>query len=52
MGDIFIRLAGVQFESEFRGKFLGRAAKQFGKCLHYCPNDYFIEEIQREQIKI
>jgi hypothetical protein len=27
MGDIFIKLAGVQFESEFRGKFLGRAAK-------------------------
>lgn len=52
MGDIFIKLAGVQFESEFRGKFLGRAAKQFGKCLQYAPDGHFVEEIQREQIKI
>jgi hypothetical protein len=33
MGDIFVRLAGVQFESEFRAKFIGRASKQFAKCM-------------------
>jgi hypothetical protein len=45
MGDIFVRLAGVQFESEFRAKFIGRACKQFAKCIRYAPDGAFNEDI-------
>lgn len=52
MGSTFIHLAGVQFESEFRAKYITRACKQFAICLNICPDNHFQIEIERESTRM
>lgn len=52
MGSGFIHLAGVQFESEFRAKYISRACKQFALCQQLSPDNHFAAEIHRESERI
>lgn len=48
MGVGFVYLAGVQFESEFRAKYISRACKQFAQCYQLASDGSFDEQIERE----
>lgn len=52
MGDGFIQLGGVQFESEVRAKYLARAFKQYALSVQLAPPHHFDKEIARESDRI